>query len=54
MEYNTNNLCSRVKQKVILRKAEEQMAYIEFKNVVKAYQMGEILIQELYNTNFEI
>lgn len=30
------------------------MAYIEFKNVVKAYQMGEILIQALDNTNFEI
>ena len=30
------------------------MAYIEFKNVVKAYQMGEVLIQALDNTNFEI
>ena len=30
------------------------MAYIEFKNVVKAYQMGEVFIQALDNTNFEI
>ena len=30
------------------------MAYIEFKNVVKAYQMGEVLIQALDNTHFEI
>jgi putative ABC transport system ATP-binding protein len=33
---------------------EERMAYIEFKNVVKAYQMGEVFIQALDNTNFEI
>ena len=30
------------------------MAYIEFKNVVKEYQMGEIKIRALDNTNFEI
>ena len=30
------------------------MAYIEFRNVVKAYQMGEVFIQALDNTSFEI
>lgn len=30
------------------------MAYIEFKNIVKEYQMGEIKIKALNNTNFEI
>ena len=30
------------------------MAYIEFKNIVKEYQMGEITIKALNNTNFEI
>ena len=30
------------------------MAYIEFKNIVKEYQMGEIKIKALDNTNFEI
>ncbi len=30
------------------------MSYIEFKNVVKEYQMGEIKIKALDNTNFEI
>lgn len=30
------------------------MAYIEFKNVVKEYKMGEVSIKALDNTNFEI
>ena len=30
------------------------MAYIEFKNVVKEYKMGEVKIRALDNTNFEI
>ena len=30
------------------------MAYIEFKEVVKEYQMGEVIITALNNTNFEI
>ena len=30
------------------------MAYIEFKNVYKEYEMGEITIKALENTNFEI
>ena len=30
------------------------MAYIEFKNVVKEYKMGEVSIKALYNTNFEV
>ena len=30
------------------------MAYIEFKNVVKEYKMGEVKIRALNNTNFEI
>ncbi len=30
------------------------MAYIEFKNVVKEYQMGEVTIKALDKTNFEI
>lgn len=30
------------------------MAYIEFKNIVKEYKMGEVIIKALNNTNFEI
>ena len=30
------------------------MAYIEFKNIVKEYKMGEVTIRALNNTNFEI
>lgn len=30
------------------------MSYIEFKNVCKEYQMGEITIKALNNTNFSI
>ena len=30
------------------------MAYIEFKNVVKEYKMGEVIIKALDNTNFQI
>lgn len=30
------------------------MAYIEFKNVVKEYKMGEVTIKALDNTNFEV
>ena len=30
------------------------MSYIEFKNVCKEYNMGEIIIKALDNTNFEI
>ena len=30
------------------------MAYIEFKNVIKEYKMGEITIKALDKTNFEI
>ena len=30
------------------------MAYIEFKNIVKEYKMGEIKTKALDNTNFEI
>ena len=30
------------------------MAYIEFKNVVKEYKMGEVIIMALDNTNFEV
>ena len=30
------------------------MSYIEFKNVDKKYQMGEITIKALDNTNFKI
>ncbi len=30
------------------------MSYIEFNNVCKEYQMGEIVIQALNNTNFKI
>ena len=30
------------------------MAYIEFKNVVKEYKMGEVTIKALNKTNFEI
>ena len=30
------------------------MAYIKFENVIKEYQMGELTIKALDNTNFEI
>ena len=30
------------------------MSYIEFKNVCKQYKMGEVIINALNNTNFEI
>ena len=30
------------------------MAYIEFRNVVKEYKMGEVSIKALNKTNFEI
>ena len=30
------------------------MSYIEFKNVYKEYQMGEVTIKALEDTNFEI
>ena len=30
------------------------MSYIEFKNVVKEYKMGEVTIKALDNTNFEV
>lgn len=30
------------------------MSYIEFKNVCKEYQMGEVTIKALNNTNFSI
>ena len=30
------------------------MPYIEFKNVVKEYKTGEVVIKALNNTNFEI
>ena len=30
------------------------MAYIEFKDVVKEYKMGEVKIKALNNTNFQI
>lgn len=30
------------------------MAYIEFKNIVKEYKMGEVIIKALDNTNFKI
>ena len=30
------------------------MSYIEFKNIVKEYKMGEVTIKALDNTNFEI
>ena len=30
------------------------MAYIKFENVIKEYQMGEVTIKALDNTNFEI
>ena len=30
------------------------MSYIEFKNIVKEYKMGEVTIKALNNTNFEI
>ena len=30
------------------------MSYIEFKNVVKEYKMGEVSIKALDNTNFQI
>ena len=30
------------------------MSYIEFKNVVKEYKMGEVVIKALDNTNFSI
>ena len=30
------------------------MSYIEFKNVVKEYKMGEVTIKALDNTNFSI
>lgn len=30
------------------------MAYIEFRNVVKEYKMGEVIIKALDKTNFEI
>ena len=30
------------------------MPYIEFKNVVKEYKMGEVVIKALDKTNFEI
>lgn len=32
----------------------DKMSYIEFNNVCKEYQMGEIVIQALNNTNFKI
>lgn len=32
----------------------DKMSYIEFKNVCKEYQMGEITIKALNNTNFSI
>ena len=33
---------------------EGKMAYIKFENVIKEYQMGEVTIKALDNTNFEI
>lgn len=30
------------------------MSYIEFKNIVKEYKMGEVKIKALDNTNFSI
>ena len=30
------------------------MSYIEFKNVIKEYKMGEVIIKALDNTNFKI
>ena len=30
------------------------MSYIEFNNVIKEYQMGEVTIKALNNTNFKI
>ena len=30
------------------------MSYIEFKDIVKEYQMGEVKIRALDNTNFEV
>jgi putative ABC transport system ATP-binding protein len=37
-----------------MKKGEKHMAYIEFKNIVKEYKMGEVTIKALNNTNFEI
>jgi putative ABC transport system ATP-binding protein len=37
-----------------LEKGDEQMSYIEFKNVEKEYKMGEVIIKALNNTNFSI
>ena len=31
-----------------------KMSYIEFKNVIKEYTMGEVKIKALNNTNFKI
>lgn len=36
------------------KKEGNEMAYIEFKNVVKEYKMGEVSIKALDKTNFEI
>ncbi len=37
-----------------LKKGGDYMSYIEFKNVVKEYKMGEVSIKALDNTNFQI
>lgn len=37
-----------------LKKGGDYMSYIEFKDVVKEYKMGEISIKALDNTNFQI
>ena len=37
-----------------MKKGEKHLAYIEFKNIVKEYKMGEVTIKALNNTNFEI
>ena len=43
-----------IKCKWKIKKGEKHMAYIEFKNIVKEYKMGEVTIKALNNTNFEI
>lgn len=36
------------------KEKSDNMSYIEFKNVIKEYKMGEVSIKALNNTNFEI
>lgn len=42
-----------IKYKWKIKKGEKHMAYIEFKNIVKEYKMGEVTIKALNNTTLK-